>query len=154
MGAQRGLSGDPSRSARRGHERRRCCQAKAAAVYAPPVARDEEPEGTVRPMAAITKRAATPLTKGVIGPVVCVALTVASFAYFNSGARGVAACERDGFTGPGTLSWWQPGSVCEGGEPQFRVVELNAAFLVVPALLLAFAAAAWAVKAIRDPAPI
>lgn len=89
-----------------------------------------------------------------ISLIVFAALTLASFAFFNSGARGVAACEREGFGGPGTLSWWRPGSVCEGGEPQFVSVQLNATFVVIPAVLLVLAGAVWITTTVRDPTPV
>ncbi len=80
-----------------------------------------------------------------------VALTVASFAFFNSGARTVSTCERHGSGGSGTLSWWRPGAVCGGGYPGVAsAVHLNTTFLVEPAVLLLLAVFVWAVQAARD----
>lgn len=76
-------------------------------------------------------------------------LLVASFVWANSGSRGVALCNHNGFTGPGDLSWWPPGTACDGGEPSFERIYFNAQFFLPLATAAFLATAIWAVRAAR-----
>jgi hypothetical protein len=72
------------------------------------------------------------------------AIAIPLFVVLHRGSRGVRLCEDNGFSGPGTLSWWPPGTTCVGGEPSFTAHYVSPLFvlaallaLVPPALLLA-----------------
>jgi hypothetical protein len=86
--------------------------------------------------------------------VAALALTVLAFVFTNSGDAGVDNCNDQGFAGPGSLSWWPPGSVCRGGEPQREEVELGGEFVPVGLALLCaalFAGRRWGrVKQVAD----
>jgi hypothetical protein len=68
-------------------------------------------------------------TVAAVGLYVAVALAV--FIPFHSGERGLRMCEREGFGGPGTVSWFPPGTKCEGGLPTFTKVYFDPAYIVL-----------------------
>lgn len=68
--------------------------------------------------------------------VAAVAVAVPVFVLMHSGDAGVGNCYEGGSSGPGTLSWWPPGSVCRGGEPQLESVAFDGKFVLVAVTLL------------------
>lgn len=71
------------------------------------------------------------------------AITIPLFVVLHGGSRGVGLCEDNGFSGPGTLSWWPPGAECVGGFPGVTVHYVSPLFFLlalvalVPAALVA-----------------
>ena len=80
------------------------------------------PELSARRPIAANRLAAVPLVAAVVS---------ATFLVLHSGSRGRGICEREGFTGPGSLSLTPPGARCRGGEPEFEVVLVHPAFWIV-----------------------
>jgi hypothetical protein len=64
------------------------------------------------------------------------AVMVPLFVVFDSGSRGVRLCEDDGFSGPGTLSWWPPGATCVGGFPEVTAHPVSPLFVLVALVAL------------------
>lgn len=61
----------------------------------------------------------------VAGALLGVAASVWLFVAMHSGHAGRKLCESEGTRGPGTVSWWPPGTRCEGGLPIIRWTQFN-----------------------------
>jgi hypothetical protein len=80
-------------------------------------------------------------------------VVVASFAFWHSGARAAAVCEREAFVGSGTLSAWPPGARCTFGEPETSDTFLNPWFFGTLLLVLVLACVLGeALARVRTPA--
>jgi len=69
--------------------------------------------------------------------------SVLAFAFWHSGGRAGAVCERHVFVSSGSLSLWPPGARCEFGEPAMHDTYFNPWFVMSvfgAAVLLAAAA--------------
>jgi hypothetical protein len=64
------------------------------------------------------------------------AVMVPLFVVLDSGSRGVRLCEENGFSGPGTLSWWPPGTTCVGGLPPLTAHPVSPLFVLVALVAL------------------
>jgi hypothetical protein len=64
-------------------------------------------------------------------------IALALFAPMHSGARGLDLCHDQALSGPGTVSWWPPGTTCEGGEPPWVTHYLSETWVAIAAALLA-----------------
>ncbi|MBJ7329884.1 MAG: hypothetical protein JHC95_08310 [Solirubrobacteraceae bacterium] len=76
------------------------------------------------------------LTAWAIAAGLCAVLIPITFVVLHSGALGRRTCGDEGFSGPGTLSLWPPGTECLD-EPPVDVL-LNPLFVfAVPAIIYA-----------------
>jgi ribose/xylose/arabinose/galactoside ABC-type transport system permease subunit len=77
-----------------------------------------------------------------VGALLGVAASAWVFVLLHTGSQGRDLCKADGSTGPGTLSWWPPGTRCDGGEPLIRWTRFNPAWVFAAILLVAAGVAA------------
>jgi hypothetical protein len=64
-------------------------------------------------------------------------ITLPLFVVLHRGSRGVELCNDNGFSGPGTLSWWPPGATCVGVFPDVTAHYLSPLFVLAALLALA-----------------
>ena len=64
-----------------------------------------------------------------------VVVALALFVVLHGGPLGQRMCEQEGFGGPGTVSWFPPGTKCEGGLPTFTKVYFDPLYIVLLVML-------------------